>query len=133
MVLFLLWFQRSNRKSFSSSACTASRGPRPQKPQDACCGRWRNDAMRRLCTLLLSLGLPLIAPAQTRTVRIGVLGLFHTQQLTLAADRTGELVVSAADQRIFLRAGSECSLLHIWSSGTNLLLSCGNKEICTTQ
>ena len=89
--------------------------------------------MRWLGALLLSLGLPLIAQAQTRTVRIGVLGLFHTQQLTLAADRAAELVVSAAGQRIFLRAGSECSLLHIRSSGTNLLLSCGGKEIRATQ
>lgn len=89
--------------------------------------------MRWLGALLLSVGLPLIAPAQTRTVRIGALGLFHTQQLTLAADRTGELVVSAAGQRIFLRAGSECSLLQIRSSGTNLLVSCGGKEIRATQ
>ena len=89
--------------------------------------------MRWLCALLLSLGLPFIVPAQNRTVRIGVLGIFHTQQLTLAADPTGELLVSVADQRIFVRAGSACSLLHIRSSGASLLLSCGGKEIRAPQ
>ena len=89
--------------------------------------------MRWLSALLLSLGLPLIVPAQDRTVHIGVLGIFHTQQLTLAADQTGELLVSAADQRIFVRSGSACSLLHIRSSGASLLLSCGGKEILAPQ
>ncbi len=87
--------------------------------------------MRWLCTLLLSLGLPIIAPAQT--VRIGVLGIFHTQHLTLAADPAGELLISAANQRIFLRAGSTCSLLRIRSAGADLLLSCGGKEVRATQ
>jgi stage II sporulation protein D len=90
-------------------------------------------AMRWLCALLLSLGLPSIAPAQNRTVRIGVLGIFHTQQLTLAADQTGELLVSADDQRIFVRSGSACSFLRIRSSGAGLLLSCGGREIRATE
>ena len=72
--------------------------------------------MRWFCALLLSLGLPLIVPAQNRTVRIGVLGIFHAQELTLAADPAHELLISSADQRIFLRGGSTCSLLHIRSA-----------------
>jgi stage II sporulation protein D len=89
--------------------------------------------MRWLSLLLLSLGLPFLVPAQNPTVRIGVLGIFHTQQLTLAADQTGELLVSAADQRIFVRSGSACSILQIRSSGASLLLSCGGKEIRAPQ
>jgi len=89
--------------------------------------------MRWFCALLLSLGLPLIVPAQNRTVRIGVLGIFHAQELTLAADPAHELLISSADQRIFLRGGSTCSLLHIRSAGGSLLLSCGGKEIRASQ
>ncbi len=89
--------------------------------------------MRWLCVWLLSLGLPLIVPAQNRTVRIGVLGIFHTEHLTLTAGPAGELVISAANQRIFLHAGSSCSLLRIRSAGADLLLSCGGKEVRATQ
>jgi len=89
--------------------------------------------MRWLCAWLLSLGLPLIVPAQNRTVRIGVLGIFHAQELTLAADPARELLISSADQRIFLRGGSTCSLLRIRSAGGSLLLSCGGKEIRASQ
>jgi hypothetical protein len=85
--------------------------------------------MRRLFVLLLSLGFPLIAQSQTRTVRIGVLGIFHPRELTLAADQTEELLISAADQRIFLQSGSPCGLLRIRSSGDSMLLSCGSREI----
>jgi stage II sporulation protein D len=89
--------------------------------------------MRWLCTLFLSLGLPIIVPAQSHTIRIGVLGIFHAQHLTLAADPAGELLISAANQRIFLRAGSTCSLLGIRSAGADLLLSCGGKEVRAAQ
>jgi peptidoglycan hydrolase-like amidase len=85
--------------------------------------------MRCLCVLLLSLGFPLLAHSQAHTVRIGVLGIFHPQELTLAADQTGELLIWAADQSIFLQPGSACSLLRVRSSGDNLLLSCGGREI----
>jgi len=89
--------------------------------------------MRWLRALLLSLGLPITAAAQTHTVRIGVLGIFHAQELALAADPARELVISAADQRIFLRGGSTCGLLRIRSAGASLLLSCGGKEIRAAQ
>ena len=89
--------------------------------------------MRWLCAWLLSLGLPLIVPAQNRTVRIGVLGIFHAQELTLAADPAREWHISAADQRIYLRGGSTCSLMRIRSAGASLLLSCGGKEIRASQ
>src|SRR5579862_4505525 len=89
--------------------------------------------MRWLCTLLLSLGLSITAQAQTHTVRVGVLGIFHTQHLTLAAAPAGELLISAANQRLFLHAESTCSLLRIRSAGPEVVLSCGGKEVRATQ
>jgi stage II sporulation protein D len=85
--------------------------------------------MRRVCLLLLSLGFPLLAQSQTRTVRIGLLSIFHPHELTIAADPTGELMIAAGGQRIFLQQGSDCSLLRVRSAGDNLLLSCGSLEI----
>ena len=85
--------------------------------------------MRWICTLLLCLSLPLAAVSRSRTVRIGVLGIFHQQQLTLSAGETGELLVSADDRQIFLQSRSACSLLRIRSSGDSLLLSCGGNEL----
>jgi peptidoglycan hydrolase-like amidase len=85
--------------------------------------------MRRLWLLLLLLGFPLLAQSQTRTVRIGVLGIFHPHEFTLAADPAGELLIAADGQRIFLRSGSSCSLLRVRSSGDNMLLNCSTREI----
>lgn len=85
--------------------------------------------MRWLGAVVLSLSFILPAQAQSRTVRIGVLGIFHPTQLTLAADKAGELLVSAANQNIFLQPRSACDLLRIRVSGTSLLLSCGESQI----
>lgn len=85
--------------------------------------------MHWLSALLLVLGSPFLAQPQTRTLRIGVLGIFHPQQLTLAANPSEQLLVSAADHQIFLQPGSACSLLRVRSSGDSVLLSCGGKEI----
>lgn len=85
--------------------------------------------MRRFCLLLLSLGFPALAECQTSTVRIGVLGIFHPRELTIAADPRGDLMIAAGGQRIFLQQGSSCSLLRVRSAGENLLLSCGSTEM----
>jgi len=85
--------------------------------------------MRCVCLLLLSLSFPLLAQSQPRTVRIGVLGIFHPRELTIAADTTGELLIAAGDHRIFVQQGSSCSLLRVRSAGDNLLLNCGGGEI----
>ena len=85
--------------------------------------------MRRVCLLLLSLGFPLFAQSQPRVVRIGVLGIFHPHELTIAADPTGELMIAAGGQKIFLQQGSDCSLLRVRSAGDNVLLSCGSMEM----
>ena len=89
--------------------------------------------MHRLCALLLSLGLPLVSQCQSRTVRIGVLGIFHPQEIILSANQTGELLISAADKQMFLKPRSECGLLRIRISGNTLRLNCGNTEIRATE
>jgi stage II sporulation protein D len=85
--------------------------------------------MRRVCFMLLLLVFPLVVQSQPRTVRIGVLSIFHPHELTIAADPTGELMVAAGGQRIFLQQGSNCSLLRVRSAGENLLLSCNTMEL----
>lgn len=85
--------------------------------------------MRWLCTTLLCLGLPIAAQSQPQTVRIGVLGIFHAQQLTLAPEESGGIVVSAGGQQILLQARSACNLLRVRASNDVLVLTCGAKEI----
>jgi stage II sporulation protein D (peptidoglycan lytic transglycosylase) len=85
--------------------------------------------MRRVCFVLLSLVFPLLAQSQPRTVRIGVLSIFHPHELTIAADPAGELMIAAGGQRIFLQQGSSCSLLRVRSAGEDLLLNCGTMEL----
>jgi peptidoglycan hydrolase-like amidase len=85
--------------------------------------------MRRVCFVLLLLVFPLLVQSQPRTVRIGVLSIFHPHELTIAADPTGELMIAAGGQRIFLQQGSSCSLLRVRSAGDNLVLSCGSMEM----
>lgn len=85
--------------------------------------------MRWLCIALLCLSLPLGTRSQGQTVRIGVLGIFHPQQLLLVPDESGGLLVSAGDQQIFLQARSACNLLRIRASNDALLLTCGANEI----
>jgi peptidoglycan hydrolase-like amidase len=85
--------------------------------------------MRRVGFVLLSFVFPLLAQSQPRTVRIGVLSIFHPHELTIAADPTGELMIAAGGQRVFLQQGSSCSLLRVRSAGDNLLLSCSRMEM----
>ncbi len=89
--------------------------------------------MRRLCAVVLLLGVPAVTNGQTRTVRIGVLGIFHPQEITVASDQTGELLVSVADKQIFLKQRSACSLLVIRPSGDGLRLQCGDREMRATE
>ena len=89
--------------------------------------------MRRLFFLAFVLGLPGLAQCQARTVRIGVLGIFHPRVLALSADQAGELVVSASHEDLFLRPRSACSLAVIRSISSELHLRCGDKEIVATE
>lgn len=89
--------------------------------------------MRLFASFVFVLALPLAAECQGRTVRIGVLGIFHPRELTLAPDQTGELLVAAGDQQLFLQPRSACSMLSIRALGGELRLSCGSKEILASE
>jgi stage II sporulation protein D len=89
--------------------------------------------LRSFCASLLSFFVPLAAHSQAQTVRIGVLGIFHPQQLTLAPAQDETLVISAADKQIFLQPRSACSLLRIRLVGDALLLGCNQQEIRATE
>lgn len=85
--------------------------------------------MRRLCTLLLVLSFSPLGASQERTVRIGVLGIFHSASLTLASGQDAELVLSSGSHRVFVRPRSSCSTAEIRAIGDMLLMRCGSKEI----
>lgn len=91
--------------------------------------------MRWPQALLLFFTVPGIAHSQPQpqTVRIGVLSIFHPQQLTLSADQPEGLLISTGDQQLFLQPRSACSLLRIRSSGDGLLLNCTGREIRARQ
>jgi peptidoglycan hydrolase-like amidase len=85
--------------------------------------------LRWIFAILLCIRLALFAQAQPRTVRIGVLGIFHPQQLTLIADQADGLLISAAQRQFFLQPRSKCALMQIRASADAIVLSCGAKEI----
>jgi stage II sporulation protein D len=90
--------------------------------------------MRWVLAWLLLFSLSAAAyPQASRTVRIGVFGIFHPRELTLTADGRNELLVAAADQKLFVRARSACATLLIRLSPGDLILSCGEKEIHAKQ
>lgn len=85
--------------------------------------------MRWLCASFLILSLPLAAPSQSQSVRIGVLGIFHAHQLTLSPVQDEGLLVTAGGQQIFLRPLSACRVLRVRSSANFLNLTCGGREM----
>jgi stage II sporulation protein D len=85
--------------------------------------------MRRLCTLLLFLSFSPLGVSQERTVRIGVLGIFHSASLTLASGQDAELVLSSGSHRVFVRPRSSCNTAEIRAIGDMLFVRCGSKEI----
>ncbi len=87
--------------------------------------------MRSVCATLFCFSAALSVHPQSRTVRIGVLGIFHSQQLTLTADAQDGLLISAAQERLFLQPRSKCAVLRIRASANALVAACGAKEIKT--
>lgn len=83
----------------------------------------------RLCTLLLVLSFSPLGVSQERTVRVGVLGIFHSPSLTVASGQDAELVLSGGSRRIFVRPLSFCSAATIRAIGDLLLVRCGSIEI----
>lgn len=89
--------------------------------------------MRGLSTLLLVLGFAQVGASEDRVVRIGVLGIFHPQHLTLASYEDGELVLSAEARRVFVRPRSSCNTADVRASGDRLVMRCGKYEIHTAE
>ncbi|HJZ62900.1 MAG TPA: SpoIID/LytB domain-containing protein [Candidatus Acidoferrum sp.] len=89
--------------------------------------------MRLLCSLLLALSCAQSAASQERTVRIGVLGMFHPQLLTIANDKDQDLVVFADKRQLFLRPRSSCSKMELRAAGDQLLLRCGRIQVRTQE
>lgn len=67
--------------------------------------------------------------AQARTVRVGVLGVFHPHELTLRCPNGDAIVVTAAGQTFFLQSRSANETLQIQASGDVLLLGFAGTEI----
>jgi len=82
--------------------------------------------------LLLTI-LPSSSLANSQSVRIGVLGIFHPHQLTLSSSDRDAIVVTASGQTFFLQPGSPTERLQIRASGDILLLSLAGKEIRTRE
>lgn len=85
--------------------------------------------MRWAWMALLVFALFVSSPAQARTVRIGVLGIFHPRELTLASRDGDAIVVTAAGQTFFLQPRSPDATLQIRASGNVLLVGFAGKEI----
>lgn len=85
--------------------------------------------MRGLCALLLVLGFTPAGATQDRTVRIGVLGIFHPRHLTVSSYHQGDLVLSAGDRQVFVHPRSPCSVAELHASGDTLVVRCGRDEI----
>jgi stage II sporulation protein D len=62
---------------------------------------------------------------QPHTVRIGVLGIFHPQQLILTPDKASQFLVLANGNQFFLEARSSCSSLSIRNQTKLLISGCG--------
>lgn len=87
---------------------------------------FRKRVFRRLI-LLAALLLAIHASAQE--VRIGVLGLFHPQQLALRASPAQALVINAGNENLVLERSSGQDTATITLSGGRLILRVGNQQL----
>lgn len=69
------------------------------------------------------------SPANTRSVKIGVLGIFHPRELTVGSRNRDAIVATASGQTFFLQPRSAGDTLQIRASGDVLLLDFAGKEI----
>jgi stage II sporulation protein D len=69
------------------------------------------------------------AAAYAQDVRIGVLGIFHPQQLTLSPVAREAIVLSASGQKFFLQAGSSPAIAYIRIAATQLAVEIDGKII----
>jgi stage II sporulation protein D len=81
--------------------------------------------------VLFLVATPLFAQTQPHTVRIGVLGIFHPQELALRAGPGSQLLVMAGGQQLFLQSRSACNSMTVRRSETMLLMEGCGKTIRT--
>ena len=82
--------------------------------------------MRWLWAVLFLVASPLYAQTQPRMVRIGVLGIFHPQELELRADPGSQLLVVAGGQQLFLQSRSVCNSITVLRSEKMVVIDgCG--------
>jgi stage II sporulation protein D (peptidoglycan lytic transglycosylase) len=79
---------------------------------------------------LLFLAAPL---ARAQEVKIGVLGLFHPHEITLASAAEDGLVIVAADKTFLMEPGSRSAMASIRISGSQLVFSYRGKIVRTTE
>jgi stage II sporulation protein D len=70
-------------------------------------------------------------PILAQDVRIGVLGIFHPQEITLSSTGGEPIVVTAEGKTIFLSAAQNSEVAHLKVSGDHLVLQIGCKAILT--
>ena len=70
---------------------------------------------------------------RAQEVKIGVLGLFHPREITLASTAEDGLVVVAADKTFVMEPGSRSAIASIRISGSQLIFSYRGKIVRTTE
>ena len=61
-------------------------------------------------------------------MRIGVLGIFHSQHLTIASSKDEDLVLSAGAQQLFLHSRSSCATAELTAANNLVVTRCGRAE-----
>lgn len=80
-------------------------------------------------TILAVLLLLRCAPAFGQNVRIGVLGIFHPQELTLNPIADEPMVITGEGKTLFLSAGADSRIVHMNISGELVEVEFGGKVI----
>src|SRR5260370_19740248 len=105
--------------------------PLRPSPQAACSAEWRSSRVLGRAVPLLLLTLVFNPRVIAQDVRIGVLGLFHPNELQLQASGNEAVIIHAACQTFVLEPGSRMATIHISSDA--LLLDFGGHVLRTAQ
>ncbi len=89
--------------------------------------------MRWFCALVFLIATSVSAHARPHTVRIGVFGILHPQELTLIADSGAQLLVVVNSEQLFLQSRSACNRITIRRSEKRLMVVGCEKNIHAEQ
>jgi peptidoglycan hydrolase-like amidase len=87
------------------------------------------DWIGLLCAALLSCPGTSAEATGVQKVDIGVLGIFHPEELMLGPGENQELLISGAGQEFFVATASNCREVRIRAAGNELVTKCGAKEM----